>query len=281
VPLQEPAQRNAGWKPFALATLSVWTAGFLAQAYSRFDGAPAQVSAWCRAFGVDPFRTFGRFELLAPLTYACLHENLVHLLLNVICLVGLGAALTRRLGAPRAISYALAGCVVGGIASGAVAFLSPGLPVIGGTGLVSGLAAVYLAVCGSDVLLYVGARPVPAGALVHVLLLGSLVASVAGGQMANLAQAFGAFGGWLCFRLEPGLARWLLRRRLLYYERELERERDLVENVDQILAKVHQAGLDRLTRRERSLLKQASRIYRQKSGPKRAAAPSKPEDKTE
>jgi len=210
------------------------------------------------------FHAFLDLELWRFFTYACVHENLLQLAINAVSLAAFGTALALTAGTRRTIVYGLAGCLAGGMAAGMGAFLLPQRPVMGGTALVCGVAAVYVIRHGGETLFYARSVPVPTGALAVLLMIGSLAASVAGGQWFNLLQVLGGGGGIACHYLAPTLASWVLRRRVLRRERELQQDQEVVERVDSLLIKVQEAGLRSLTRREQAFLKRASRRYRQR-----------------
>ena len=83
----------------------------------------------------------GRAALVwTPLTYAFLHANLLHLLMNVVWMASFGAALERRFGAVRFLALSAISAIAGVAAHAVMHMDEPGL-VIGASGAVSGMMA--------------------------------------------------------------------------------------------------------------------------------------------
>jgi membrane associated rhomboid family serine protease len=76
----------------------------------------------------------------SPVTYAFLHADFVHLLVNLIWMASFGAALAHRFGAVRFLIVALASAVAGAAAHYAAHAAEGGI-VIGASGAVSGMMA--------------------------------------------------------------------------------------------------------------------------------------------
>ncbi len=163
-------------------------------------------------------------RLWSPVTYAFLHADFVHLLVNLVWMASFGGALARRFATARFLLLALISAVAGAAAHYAV-HASDGGIVIGASGAVSGMMAATarfafspggpLAGGGTDASYRIDAEPILVAlrnprALAFVLiwfavnllfgLTGGLGATISGG-IAWEAHVGGFLAGLLCFPL--------------------------------------------------------------------------------
>ena len=261
----------AGWRPFVVGVTAIWLVCFLAVIYGQWSVSPRPSSQWIRAFGLSPYNAFVRLEVWRVFTSAALHDSFLHLLVNTLCVIAAGGVVARRLGAKRAIVYALAGVVAGGVVAGAVGLLIPAKAAIGGTGLMAGLMGVYLIVCRRE-FIYLGRRVgVSYTTVAMVMFFCAVAGSAIGGRWLNPLQGAGAFGGALCFYLEAPLTRWLTAQRTKRRQRLCERDEEMRIRLDAILARIHDKGIESLGRVDRGFLRTASQRLRDIN--RRAARP--------
>lgn len=218
------------------------------------------------------------------LTYGFAHSSAPdywHILGNMLALFFLGRDIEARYGSKEFLRLYLVLLVVASVVWAVTAKLR-GAPdaasAVGASGAVVGVVVLYALNFPRRTLLLFFVLPVPAwlaGALLVVVdAIGALnpgssniafTAHLGGAAFAFLYYQFGwnfgrLTGGWLSFawlRPRPNL-------RVHDPDHEERRERELREEVDRILEKIHREGEASLTRKERRTLESASRRYQKK-----------------
>lgn len=215
------------------------------------------------------------------LTFQFLHANLLHIVLNSLGVFSFGFAVEQFLGTKRFLWLYLASGVIGGLVHVLGGLVWPShfgvnvdalgnhfyIPMVGASaGLFGLIAAFALMFPERDLTVYLFfVFPVTVSA--RVLLGVSLGISVLGvvidtSSVAHGAHAGGILGGWLMLRFFA----WQSRRALYQRERESEpppkkafkSETDFVsKEVDPILEKISQQGIQSLTASERKILDEA------------------------
>lgn len=195
-----------------------------------------------------------------------------HIVMNMLGLYFLGTALEQLWGTRRFIRFyltcgviaALAYVVVGGLGD-----LNRDRPIIGASGAVFGLlmAAAILLPHFQIILLFF---PVPIR-LAAVIIFGIMVFGViralsigaTGSAMSDVAHLGGAVAAavWLLAgpRLKESFTFYGRSRRQGAWERKMAQRRADQEEIDRILAKIHDQGLNSLTSKEKRILQEASR----------------------
>ncbi len=224
-------------------------------------------------FGV----TVGDFwQVWQYVTCQFLHADPWHILLNMIGLYFLGSPLEKRWGSKRFLWFYLSCGVVAGTAYvviGALGGVPPHRPIIGASGGVYGLvlAAAILFPNFRILLLFF---PVPIR-LAAILLFGGMILMVmqaaAAGHvetaMSDVAHLGGAVAAavWIW-----GVPRVSVKRRRQggpsrpgTWQKKVQKRREIQRKVDGILDKIHNEGMDSLTRKEKKILRQASRMDEQ------------------
>jgi membrane associated rhomboid family serine protease len=114
--------------------LGLWLAGEQMQIWSVlvFSFIPARIS------GAAAFPAIYGSQVWAFLTYAFLHANLAHLVLNCLWLLIFGTITARRLGALRFYGLAAITAIAGAVAM-LLAYWGQGVIVVGASGAVSGM----------------------------------------------------------------------------------------------------------------------------------------------
>lgn len=211
------------------------------------------------------------------LTYGFVHDphDLRHIFFNMLFLWFAGRDIEGIYGRQEFFRIYLTAVVVAGVAFvtlGAVTHVQA--PVIGASGAIMAVLALYVMHFPRRTILFMFFLPLPA----WVLGVFYLVSEISGfihptdntAHVAHLAGA--AFGilyyrnGWNLGRAWP--SRWRLsnfrpRPRLRVHDPELD-EKDLNSRVDEILAKISRSGESSLTRKERRTLEEASRRYQRR-----------------
>jgi membrane associated rhomboid family serine protease len=225
------------------------------------------------------------FRIWQPVSYMFMHDigDPLHILFNMIGLFIFGREFERSFGRRRfAQFYAVCG-VVGGLAYLGLPIASPRyehVPLVGASGAIYGLMmAAIIFFPHIQVIFFIFPMPIRVfGLIVAAMVLVNLLSGNArnpGGELAHIAgalAALGVFAVWGMFprlamgsgpgvqlfgggrsRIRPGA--WARR------QEKLAREQ---EEVDRILDKVHQTGLQSLTWRERKTLSRATKRQRER-----------------
>lgn len=225
-------------------------------------------------------------RLLPLLTYGWLHENLLHLLFNMLGLWVFGAELERLWG-PRAFFVYWVACLTGaGVAHVILDPLLSEVPagVIGASGGVYGLIAAYGSIFRRRKLLLLGLFPVGAGTLAIGFAALALFSGVfqSSDGVAHFAHLGGMATGLAILHARPAwrsLRLWRHRQRMLAYLRQREAAGgkpvaraepprgamppvDVDARVDELLEKISRAGIEALDPEERRFLDEAARYKR-------------------
>ena len=84
--------------------------------------------------------------------------------------------------------------------------------------------------------------------------------------MVLAGQLLGAAAGAAIVVARPRVAELIARRQRTMNARETGLQKETRDKVDYLLEKVHEVGLDGLSRKERTFLRSASKLYRRKIG---------------
>jgi membrane associated rhomboid family serine protease len=265
-------------------SLTPWVKGLLAaNAVVYFLSITVFTGPWfVDFFGFQPHRAASHWW--TPVTYMFLHGSFLHLAFNMLMLFFFGPAVEERMGGRRFAVYYLVCGLGGAILSFGLMLTTPVAVVYGASGAVFGVALAF-AMYWPDAPIYVFPLPMPVKAkwLVVFLATVSLVSAMLGARegVAHLAHLGGFAFGFLFLKSE-GLIRerareGLQRPRLAHVvPPRRTRERDATEapvvsqsrkhppydELDRVLDKISQTGLDSLTPDERRLLDDMSRQLR-------------------
>lgn len=221
----------------------------------------------------------------SPLTYMFVHGSFMHVLFNMLAVFFFGPPLERAMGGRAFLRYYLI-CGVGAALTSILLIQLIGTPtVIGASGAVFGVMLAF-AWRWPDAPIYVwGILPVKAKYMVGILGLGALWATMQAGRVggvAHWAHLGGLMTGLVYLKYGNTIAaRWhrLRGRRgsadisVVSHSIDVTRRRgptgsargDNLDEVDRILDKIREHGMDALNSREREFLDEMSRKYR--SGP--------------
>jgi len=226
-------------------------------------------------------------------TYAFLHAGFLHLLFNMILLFFFGPAVEERMGGKSFAAFYFTCGVGGAILSLIIALLrsadaSGAYPIVGASGAVLGVALAF-AMNWPNAPVYIFPLPMPikvkwlVGFLAAVNLLAVL--TNAGGRVAWPAHVGGLLFGFIYLKSEEKVlqhARHTVRRQARHQgdaalhrikepmaaaqtgrrARESARRAKRYDEMDRVLDKISESGLDSLTPEERKVLDDASRKLR-------------------
>jgi len=212
-------------------------------------------------FSLYPASLLMALQLWRLVTYQFLHGGLFHILFNMLCLFFLGSSLERHWGSKRFLKFYLGCGVAGGLFYLLLVLIKflPALPMIGASGAVLGLLAAC-AILFPQFVVFIFLFPVPIRVAAVAFTIIYFVAVVtrsptAGGDAAHLAGM--AAGAIYVF---SGPWRINLRSKFQHntWQKKITTERSLQVELDRILEKVHDSGIQSLTPKEKKLLKKAT-----------------------
>ena len=243
-------------------------AGFIMQ---KFAGMKLEHEVIIPLFGLTPAAVWKLFALCQPLTYMFLHGGLLHLGLNMLMLWMFGGTLESVWGTKQFLKYYFITGVGAGLSN---CLLTPAMsiPIIGASGAVYGLLAAYGILFPNSLIYIYGLFPIKAKWLVIIFGVFEFMASVnpAVSQIAHIAHLGGMVIGIVYLRRDY-IIRWGARR-IKSWQREKEQRREekeadmgesLRKEVDDLLDKINEVGLENLTSWERRRLRDASEKLRQ------------------
>lgn len=238
--------------------------------------------------------TLPHWQLWRLLTYAFCHDTkeLLHLVFNMLCLWFFGRTLLERLGNREFLAFYLLAAVVAGLSFLTLhaGFLQERALAVGASGAVMAVMAVFAMWYPRQQVLLMGLIPIEIRWLVaaYVVFDTLPIWNAMRGRdthdgVAHAAHLGGLLFGFAYVLFEMRLSNWFSVRRVPAWWRERERrksvrlyspesdatetspENDLDERVDEILRKITKHGEASLTARERKVLSDASRRYRERS----------------
>lgn len=221
-------------------------------------------------------------EIWRFITYQFLHANLWHLFFNMLALYFFGEVIESHLGRRRFLAFYLISGVAGGLMYlvlywSAVLVYYPFTPLVGASAGIYGIliASAWLAP-DSRVMFMIFPFFVPLKLRTFAMIMIAVAVfqvfiggENAGGEAAHLGG--GAIGllliqnaHWLAWAEGPSSLQRKVRSGAGAWQRRLDREQVLDEEVDRILDKIHREGQTSLTNREREILIEASRQHRRR-----------------
>ncbi len=222
-----------------------------------------------------PALVFLRGEVWRLASYMLLHGSPGHVLFNLIALWFCGLHLEPYLGPRRFLVY----YVVGGVGAGLFSTFMWHSTIIGASGAVLALLAAFAWHFPHAQILVFFVIPVPARVFVAVAALISVLFAVSGtgGNIAHLTHLGGILVGLASVKLDPLVQRWYTefqaRQREEIQRNDAEkRARDsryFEQQIDPLLKKISQHGMDSLSPAEKKRLFRASRKNRELFGRER------------
>jgi len=207
-------------------------------------------------------------------TFQFLHGGFLHLFFNMLGVYFLGSALEQSWGTRRFLRFYLTCGVVAGLAYVVIGALAGvGIPIIGASGGVFGLLLVCAVMFPQFQIIFLF-FPLPirvAAVIIFGLMIVKVLSAASGGNMATVMSDVAHLGGagvgaiWLwglpSLRDLKGATAGKIRRGA--WQRKMERRRQAEAEIDRILQKIHDQGLQSLSRKERKTLRQATRQQQQ------------------
>ena len=224
------------------------------------------------------FAVYPAFSVILQLwrfvTYQFLHGGLWHILLNMLGLFFLGPTLERHWGSKKFLAFYLGCGVAGGLFYPillALKLIAPHplhgvLPLIGASGAILGmLAACAILFPHFVVFLFFFPVPIRVAAIICIFIATVTILSRgtnAGGEAAHLG---GMAAGAIYVFSEPWRAKSKLKIQSGRWEKKITAQRNLQAELDRILQKVHDSGIQSLTPKEKKLLRQATEAERMRN----------------
>ncbi len=261
--------------PFVKWVIIICTASFLIGKLTLAAGS----MFWIRAFGLTPAMVSGYFTLWQLVTYIFMHGGLWHLLFNMFALWMFGGELERSWGTREfGAFFLLVGTVVGLLyvvfASGLPLIIdagNPGQVLIGSSGAIFGVLAAYGVCYPNRQILFMLIFPVPAKYFVLLLAGIELFMIWSPSNVSHFAHLSGMLVAYIYLKKDWNLSsvsdrfyERKRRRQIRLVEQQQEREEHDKESVDRILEKISSSGMESLSRKEKSILENASRKGRKK-----------------
>lgn len=220
------------------------------------------------------------------LTYGFAHQSFPeywHILGNMLALFFLGPAVEAHYGRKEFLRLYLVMLVVAGLAWAIVERMMghPAGTAVGASGAVTGIVILFALNFPRQMLLVMFVLPMPAWAVGILVVMSDvfLALNPESTRIAFAAHLGGAAFAYLYFHFRWNLTRWIpspfslrwfaSRPKLRLHDpdrpkRQKKQDRELSEEVDRILEKIHREGESSLTRKERRILENASREYQKK-----------------
>ncbi|PJZ68649.1 rhomboid family intramembrane serine protease [Leptospira perolatii] len=238
-------------------------------------------------FGLTPSLVLGKFFVWQLLTYSVLHDpnSVFHILFNMLSLWMFGSTLEAYWGGRNFLKFYLFSCLGGGIVPIVAHLLDfPQGTIVGASGGIYGLLVAFALIWPNRELYFFGIFPIKAKYLILIILLliaftskSSGVKTHDGGESGGIAvtaHAGGALFGFLYFlyynRLKNrfsfslpsfSFSRWRQKRKMKRWQEDMKEREKAKDEVDRLLEKISQEGMDSLSRKEKKFLKDASSKY--------------------
>ncbi len=212
-------------------------------------------------------------------TFQFLHSthNLFHIGLNMLGLYMLGTPLERSWGSkPFLRFYLICGAVAGlaYVVVGALRGLPPDLPIVGASGGVYGvvLACAVLFPQFRIIMIFFLvpirlAASIIFGAMILMILMSLRSETLSPRFWSDVAHLGGAAAAavwvWVIPRLRGARAQMRVKMNKGAWERKMRQRAEQQREIDRILRKIHDQGLDSLTRKEKQFLRSATRQQQQ------------------
>jgi membrane associated rhomboid family serine protease len=216
-----------------------------------------------RWFSVFPADTFRSWQIWRLITYQFLHDGIRHILFNMLILFFFGPMLERVWGSRKFVKFYLICGACGGVLFTLLVWagwLKPN-QLVGASGAIYGMLAAG-AVLYPNMRVYVlGIFPMSMKVLVIILAVMSLLFTIRGDNQGGQAAHLAGLAAGAVYMLWP---RWQQARsnrsqRPIKWESKINQQRVFQADVDRILDKVHDKGISSLTRKEKKMLREATK----------------------
>ena len=221
------------------------------------------------------------WQLWRYVTFQFLHSTnyFWHIILNMLCLYMLGSPLEELWGERRFLAFYLTSGAVAGVAY----VIMDHVLNFGGGGLIGASGGVY-AILLACAILFPNFRiillffPVPirlAVTIIFGIMVLTVLRTLSGGgvspafwsQVAHFGGVVGgAFWIWVVPRLQGTAGQVRMKMNQGAWDKKLHRQADEQKTINEVLRKVHDQGINSLTRKEKNTLAQATRRQREQGG---------------
>jgi len=224
-----------------------------------------------RLLGFVPEKALEQGYLWQFLTYGFIHDKgVLHILFNMYVLWWAGAEVERYLGSREFIWHYLMAVVAATFLYLPWAYLSgqSSVAMVGASGAIMSLLAVYATAFPDRQIYLLVFGPFRARTLV-LLLMAIDLAIVLGGEssVAGAAHLGGAVFGFAYMRMRGGVAAYFEELERRYESRQRDQSRNLRLDLDRVLRRLNDVGMEALTREERAILNRASKHFRDRPEP--------------
>ena len=217
-----------------------------------------------KLFWLYPPDTIGKVWIWQMVTYTFLHSitDPWHLIFNMLVLWMFGSEVERALGTKKFLSLYFTAGIFAGICC---CIFTPNNPILGASGAIFAIEVAFAMYYPNSIVIFYF-FPIKAKYLIMLFASFTIINCLIpkGGDVAHFAHLGGLLYGFLFVRYSSSvnelITTWGRRRQF----KEITEREDLQERVDSILVKVHREGMSNLTKKERSFLNNASKIYKQK-----------------
>lgn len=213
-------------------------------------------------FSVFPITRLMAIQLWRVITYQFLHGKVMHLAFNLLVLYFMGPFIERAWGSKAFLKFYLICGATGGVIYTLLVQLGilPAGSMVGASGGIYGLMAALAVMYPQMRILLWGLIPMTMVRLVILLVIVSLitiaVGSNVGGEAAHLS---GLAMGFLYIKYKPWITQRRMERQKGAWTKKIQQDRSFQLEVDRILDKVHQQGIQSLSAREKKILQEATR----------------------
>lgn len=230
--------------------------------------------------GLRPDDVIRRFWIWELVTSLFLHDGIFHIAFNMFVLWMFGSYVERALGSMRFLRFYFLGGIAASLAYVVFGILNmPFTPAIGASGAIMAVL-IYFTMMNPNAIVYLFfAIPMRMKWLTIAIVaidlfsfLSTPAGAEAGGGVAHTAHLGGALFGFLYYRYSGRMGRLFearpARRKAkgnggLFGASDDEERRKRRAEVDRLLEKIHEGGIDSLSAKERDFLREASRRERE------------------
>ena len=221
-------------------------------------------------FSVFPINISTSLQLWRVITYQFLHADLSHIFWNMLILFFFGPMLERIWGGRKFLIFYLICGAAGGFVYPLLA--KPGLGLlhsgwlVGASGSILGMLAAGAILFPKAIVLVMFVFPMHLWILAVILAAMSMLTLFSGeNQGGEIAHLAGMATGAIYVLTESWRERMKFKMSSGRWEKKIAEQRNIKAELDRILDKVHKSGIHSLTRKEKKVLKQATRAEQMKN----------------
>jgi membrane associated rhomboid family serine protease len=195
-------------------------------------------------------------------TYQFLHSGLLHLIFNMLALFFVGPRLERFWGTRKFVPFYLLCGATGGLIYTVIAGIGvlPAMPLVGASGGILGVLAACAILFPGDVIIFI-IIPMPIRVAALILTVIFIFLSFSGlNRGGNIAHLGGMAAAAAYIWLGPKISG----KRRGAWDKRMEQQRRLQLEIDRVLDKVHEQGLASLSRSEKKMLQEATRLEQER-----------------